>query len=135
MRVELKGLNKSVKRLADGTIRIYYYAWRGGPLLRGEPGSPEFAGSYLEAVAQKKAPPRGTLLSLLCEYQASSEFLSLAARTRTDYIAQIKIIEAEFSDFPISALTDRESRGVFMAWRDKLLIKSRRQAHYAWTVL
>src|SRR5262245_21785569 len=113
----------------------YWYAWRGGPLLRGEPGTPESVASYNEAVAQKLTPPRGTLLGLLHEYQAATDFLSLAERTRKDYIAQIKIIEAEFSDFPLSALSDRQSRGVFMAWRDQLALKSRRQADYAWTVL
>jgi integrase len=135
MRVRLKGLNKSVKRLADGRRVTYWYAWRGGPLLRGEPGTPEFVASYNEAIAKKVTPPRGTLLGLLHEYQAAADFLSLADRTRKDYIAQIKIIEAEFSDFPLSALSDRQSRGVFMAWRDQLALKSRRQADYAWTVL
>ncbi len=68
-------------------------------------------------------------------YQASSDFLERSERTREDYIRQIKIIEAEFMDFPLSALADRRTRGVFMAWRDRLAAKSRRQADYAWTVL
>ena len=45
-------------------------------------------------------------------------------------------IEKSFGDFPLSALTDRRSRGVFMAWRDQLALSAgRRQADYAWTVL
>ena len=28
-------------------------------------------------------------------------------------------IEKRFGDFPLSALTDRRSRGIFMAWRDQ----------------
>jgi integrase len=59
----------------------------------------------------------------------------LADRTREDYVRQVKIIETEFSDFPLSALTDRRTRGVFLAWRDRLATKSRRQADYAWVVL
>ena len=54
---------------------------------------------------------------------------------RADYIKQIKIIETEFGDFPLKALTARETRGVFMDWRDKLALRSRRQADYAWMVL
>jgi len=50
-------------------------------------------------------------------------------------VRQIKIIEAEFSDFPLSALTDKRTRGIFKAWRDKLALRSRRQADYAWVVL
>ena len=51
MRVVLKGIDSAVKRLADGSTRTYYYAWRGGPRLEGEPGSPEFVASYHAAIA------------------------------------------------------------------------------------
>jgi hypothetical protein len=37
MRLRLKGLNSITKKLADGTPRTYWYAWKGGPPLRGEP--------------------------------------------------------------------------------------------------
>jgi integrase len=135
MRVHLKGINSITKRLADGTDRTYWYAWKGGPPLRGEPGTPEFIHSYNEAIATKAATPQGALLSVLQSYQASGEFNGLAARTRRDYVEKIKVIEAKFGDFPLSALTDRRTRAIFMAWRDKLAAKSRRQADYAWQVL
>src|SRR5262245_17674963 len=96
MRVRLKGINSKRKRLANGRIRTYWYAWKGGPPLRGEHGTPEFIASYYEAVAAKVAPPTGVLLSLLQGYQASSDFLERAERTWQDYIRQIKIIETEF---------------------------------------
>jgi integrase len=136
MRIRLKGINVVRKRLADGSIRAYYYAWKGGPALRGAPGTPEFVASYNEAVARKAVVPRGTLLSVLQRYQQSEAFLGLADSTRRAYIALIVRIEKQFGDFPLAALTDRRSRGVFMAWRDKLAADSgRRQADYAWTVL
>ena len=59
----------------------------------------------------------------------------MADRTRADYLAKIKLIEKKFGDFPLAGLTDRRTRGVFMAWRDKLALSSRRQADYAWVVL
>jgi integrase len=136
MRVRLRGINSKRKRLADGSFKIYYWAWKGGPPLRGEPGSPEFIASYNEAVAQKVAPPRGILLSLLHQYQASEDFRLLADSTRRSYIPLIARIEKTFGDFPLSALTDRRTRGVFLAWRDKIAAASgRRLADYAWTVL
>jgi len=135
MRVRLRGINRVAKRLADGSTATYYYAWKGGPRLRGKPGSPEFVASYNEAVAQKTAPPRGVLLTVLHAYQQSQDFLGLADRTRADYIAKVKLIEKKFGNFPLSGLTDRRSRGVFMAWRDQLAGTSRRQADYAWVVL
>ena len=55
MRVRLRGINSISKKLADGTRRTYWYAWKGGPPLRGEPGTPEFVASYNEAAATKTA--------------------------------------------------------------------------------
>ena len=135
MRIRLKGINSIRKRLADGSERVYCYAWKGGPPLSGKPGSPEFIASYNEAVAHKVAAPEGALVSILQAYQASGEFNGLAARTRRDYVEKIKVIEQAFADFPLAALTDRRTRGVFLAWRDRLAAKSRRQADYAWQVL
>jgi len=107
MRVRLKGINPVPKRLADGTWKTYWYAWKGGPPLRGEPGTPEFVHSYNEAIARKVATPQGTLQAPLRAFEASAEFSGLAERTR----------------------------GIFMAWRDRLAARSRRQADYAWQVL
>ena len=136
MRVRLKGINSITKKLADGTRRTYWYAWKGGPPLRGEPGTPEFVHSYNEAIARKVTPPRGTLLSVLQQYQASEDFAGLAESTRHGYIGLVRRIEQAFGDFPLSALTDRRTRGVFMSWRDRYSVNSgRRQADYAWTVL
>lgn len=135
MRITLKGINSITKRLADGTRRTYWYAWKSGPPLRGEPGSPEFHASYNEAVAQKVTPPSGRLLSVLLAYQSSDDFLSLAPRSRVDYIGKIKIIEKEFGDFPLSGMTYVRTRGIFKTWRERLAIASRRQADYAWVVL
>jgi integrase len=135
VRIRLKGVNHATKRLADGTLRTYWYAWRGGPLLRGKPGTPEFIASYNEAVARMAMPVEGVLLSLLQGYQASGEFRARADRTRRDYVVKLKLIEREFGDLPIAALADRRTRGIFMAWRDKLAESSRRQADYAWQVL
>src|SRR5271166_1838572 len=104
MRIRLKGINSKRKKLADGSFRTYYWAWKGGPPLRGEPGSPDFVASYNEAVAQKIAPPTGVLLGLLFKFQDSGEFRhSISDRTRRDYVKQIKRIERAFSDFPVKA--------------------------------
>lgn len=135
MRVRLKGLNSVKKKLADGTSRLYFYAWKGGPKLPGKPGDPEFVAAYNAAVARKIEPPQGVLLSILQGFQATTLWDDLAPRTRRDYAALIKIIEKEFGDFPLSALGDRRTRDVFMSWRDKRAKASRRQADYGWQVL
>ena len=134
MRVRLRGINSVTKRLAGGSTTTYWYAWKGGPRLSGEPGTPEFIACYNEAIASKVRPPQGVLFSLTHGYQASADFGNLANRTRIDYVKKIKLISSKFGNFPLSALTDRRTRGVFMAWRDQLAVKSRRQADYTWTV-
>lgn len=136
MRVRLKGVNSKTKRLADGSSKTYRWAWKGGPALRGEPGTPEFIASYNEAAAQRVAAPTGVLLALLFRFQESGEFLyGISERTRLDYVKQINRIERAFGDFPIKALDDPKARAVFLDWRDELARTSLRQADYAYQTL
>lgn len=135
VRIRLKGVNRVRKRLASGDMRTYYYAWKGGPRLEGEPGSPEFHASYIAAGARISRLPADQLASVIDEYRHSSEFSALAERTRKDYNKLLLKIEEEFGDFPLSALGDRRTRGEFMAWRDRNALRSRRQADYAYAVL
>lgn len=135
MRVRLKGINRVVVRRPNGQTVTYYYAWKGGPRLPGEPGSREFSAAYNEAVARRKEPDNGTLQSLINGYQSSTDFSALAARTKADYIRQIKRIESEYADFPLAALSDPRTRSEFLDWRDRLAKQSPRQADYAFTVL
>ncbi|TIL25599.1 MAG: integrase [Mesorhizobium sp.] len=135
MRVRLKGLNSRTKQLADGSVVTYYWAWKGGPRLPGKPGDPEFMAAYNAAVARKVQPRHGALLSVLNGFQSSSDWDDLAPRTQDDYVKLIKIIEKKFGDFPLSGMSDRRTRGIFMEWRDDRAKASRRQADYGWQVL
>ena len=135
MRINAKGLHWTTVTLADGSRKTYWYAWRGGPRLSGEYGSPEFIAGYNAAVATKVPTPEGCLLALLQAYQLSQDFLSLRERTQADYMKQIAKIEQRFGDCPLKALADPRTRGIFLDWRDELALKSKRQADYAWTVL
>lgn len=135
MRVPLKGINRTKKKLADGATVTYFYAWKGGPRLEGIYGSPEFHASYNRAVESRRPAVAGTVRSILEAYEQSPAFDALAPRTQSDYRKLLRIIEGEFADFPLKAYEDRRTRGVFMAWRDRLAVKSRRQADYAFAVL
>lgn len=135
MRIKLTGINTVTKRLAGGATVTYWYAWKGGPRLAGKPGSPEFTASYNEACARKVEPPTGKLAAIIAGYQQSQDFLDLAPRTRADYVKQIRLIESKFGTFPLAAMSDKRTRGVFMDWRDELARRSKRQADYAWVVL
>lgn len=130
MHVRLKGINRVTKTLAGGKRVTYYYAWKGGPRLPGAPGDQEFIAAFNDAIRQRSSQPDGTIQSIVNQYQASPVFADLAPRTRRDYAAHICLIEAEFGDFPLDGLTDRRTRAEFLGWRDRMAIKSRRQADY-----
>ena len=74
MRVRLKGINSSPSGSPMGSTVTYWYAWKGGPRLRGEPGSPEFIAAYNEAVAARWRRRPGVMFSILQGYQASRGF-------------------------------------------------------------
>ena len=100
----------------------------------GEPGTPEFIASYNEAASQKIKTPTGLLFSLLQAYQASEGFPAARTAYPDDYKRIIqKEIKSEYSDFPLIRLDYKRTRGILMEWRDKLALKSRRQADYACT--
>ena len=134
MRVHLKGIHILKVKLASGAVAHYYYAWRGGPRLVGEPGSPEFIASYYAAIQSRREPDRASFLSVIAGYKASQDFLGLSPRSQFDYLKQIKKIEAKFGDLPLAALEDARVTREFLEWRDGMA-GSPRQADYAWTIL
>src|SRR6266699_1438193 len=87
MRVRLEGINTVRKRLADGTVSIYYYHRATGTRLAGEPGSAEFIASYGDA--EKTIRDRhvgGSLNALIRGYTLSIEFQQkLAPSTQSEY--------------------------------------------------
>jgi integrase len=137
MRVVLKGIDSARKRLADGSFRLYYYAWRGGPRLDGEPGSAAFVASYNRAIAARptKSLRSHTIEALVDSYLDSQDFATKRDRTRSDYRKIAARIVREFGDMPQAALVDKRARGTFLEWRDTMAKSSRRQADYSWTVL
>jgi len=135
MRVKLKGLATTRKKLADGSVRRYYYAWRGGPQITERYGTPEFVDAFNRAVTARIEAPQDILRTLLDAFLDSSDFDALADPTKYDYRRHVKIIDAAFGTFPVAALSDPRTRGEFLAWRDRRSLKSRRQADYTFAVL
>lgn len=134
MRVNLVGLYWTAARLKDGSLVRYYYAWKKGPRIKAKYGSQEFIREYNEHVALRKRPQPGLLFTLIAEFKASSAFTQLSSKTKKDYLRYIKLIEEDFGDMPIEALNQKEVRGEFKVWRDRMADQPRK-ADYAWTVL
>jgi integrase len=134
MRVKLKGIHSTTKRLADGSKRVYFYAWKGGPRLDGKPGTPAFMAAYNRAIADLKKPDPRLFFNLIAEYRASTEFTKLSPQAQKDYRRYLSLIENEFGDLPVAALHDPAVRGEFKIWRDKMA-STPRTADFAVSVL
>jgi integrase len=138
----LPGLATASKTLADGSRRKYFYAWRGGPLLKAPDGAPLRLGdpalvtAYSAAHEARKKPKPGTLFSLISTYKASTEFTKRAERTKKDYLRFLKMIEDKFGTLPVALVEKPQARGRFKAWRDEIAgARGSRQADYAWGML
>ena len=133
MRVKLKGIHAVRVRIKTGEV-TYYYAWRGGPRLTGEPGSPEFLASYQAAHRARREPNASTLHSVIVGYRKSTEFTQLRERTQSDYRKQMAKVETAFGSLPLEALEDSRVTKDFLDWRGTMAA-SHRQADYAWFML
>jgi integrase len=78
--------------------------------------------------------PRGCYYILITEYRASSDFLSKAARTRSEYDRYLDKIRDKFGKLPFYVLQDPRYRGEFKKWRDTMADRPR-TADCAWTTL
>lgn len=142
MRVELKGLTKVKKRLADGSTIYYCYAWRGkgAPLLKKkdgtpiQPGDPMLGKAFFAAIKERKEPTGDTMEKLIVEFKASTEFTSKADKTKRAYATYLDMIRTDFGTLDFEALQDKEMRGDFKEWRDTMSATPRK-ADYAWTTL
>jgi integrase len=130
VRIDLKGIAK-VK--AKG--RTYYYAWRGGPRLHGEPGSPEFIGSYNEAIEQRRAPDKNRFRFIVTDYKGSTDYKKLAESTRDQWGKWLDRVAEYFGELRVAQFDRPEKiRPVIRRWRGKWADKPR-TADYALQVL
>jgi integrase len=137
VQVDLKGIHKVKRRLAGGGQTVHFYAWRGGPKIDAEPGTPQFIAEFQTLTAARDKPIKGkaTLQGLIDAYRSTTDFTTLADATRKEYARYIRKIEAEFADLPIAAINDPLIRGDFLEWRDDLAVTGTRAADYAFAVL
>lgn len=142
VRVVLKGIAKVNKTLADGSKRVYLYAWRGGPLLKDadgnplQPGDKRLAKAYADAHVADKKKVTETLQTLIGEFRATSEYRSKSDKSRRAYDRYLKMLEAHstLAVMPLDVLQDPSARGDFKAWRDTMSATPR-TADYAWVTL
>lgn len=89
--VELKGLH--VVRSKGNT---YYYAWRGGPRINAEPGTPAFQKAYAEAVESVRIPDDTRFSALVTLYKRSDDYKKLADSTKKNWSGWLDRIDKHF---------------------------------------
>lgn len=120
MLVRLVGVHSVKRKLASGERVTYHYAWRGGPRIKAEEGTPEFAVEFHRLTrARPTGPGAGTLAELISTYVNSEAYKARKASTRKGYDWALDKIEAEFFDLPYAAITQKGFRGDVLRWRDE----------------
>jgi integrase len=115
VKVNLKGIAKVT---AKG--RTYWYAWRGGPRLRGEPGSLEFIQSFNEALDDWRAPSTSRFRGVVVAYKASPEWQNLSAITRKNWAPWLDRISDYFGELRIVQFNRPEKiQPIIRKWRYK----------------
>ena len=118
VKIKLSGINTSKKRLADGTIKTYYYHRATGKPLRGEKGSPGFIQDYAAAEKLLIRAPKDNLSSLFHSYTLSPKFTFKTKSTTSDYVRCMRRLEDDFGTLPIAALNDPDVRRLFIPWHE-----------------
>lgn len=130
MFVRMKGLAK-----VKVGKRTYWYAWRGGPRVRGEYGTPEFRASYDEAVAERRIADDGRFSALVRIYKASPAYQGLALSTRRQWAPWLDRIGKHFGTLSIAQFDRSDKvRPFIRRWRDKFSATPR-TADYGMQVL
>ena len=129
VRVKISGINTTRKRLADGSLRVYYYHRDTGMRLDGEPGSPEFVAAYARAERTLTERHPNLCAGLIRAFLTSPEFeRNLQPSTQREYRRILTTIEARFGPAPVAAMADSRFAGDALEWRDEIAASKPREA-------
>ena len=128
--VDLKGLH-----IVKAKGREYIYAWRGGPRVKGRPGTPEFIASYNEAVANHRAPDSGKFRSVIVAYRSSKDYAKLADSTKRMWSRWLDRINDYFGELSVKQFDRPDKiRPIIRRWR-ATYAETPRAADYGMQVL
>jgi integrase len=130
VKVDLKGIH-----IITAKDRVYCYAWRGGPRLEGEPGSPEFMRSYQQAIEGRRTPDKSRFHWLIADYKANDAYIGLEESTKRNWAPWLDRIGKYFGELHIAQFDRPEKmRPVIRQWRQRYADKPR-AADYGMQVL
>lgn len=119
VKAKIKGVNTVRKRLADGSVVVYYYHRETGARLPGLPGEPAFLAAFTEA---EKIQPKdvGNINALIRDYLLSLTFEKKAASTQREYKRMLMLLGEKFGKMPVKALESPRVRGVFLEYQEDI---------------
>lgn len=115
----VKGLHKVKRKLADGSTRTHYYAWRGGPAIHAEFGTDAFWIEYGEAKRNASGHREKTLPDLIDEFAGSLAFRGLARSTQESYLYAYALAKKQWAALPVRLTQQRGFRRRVEDWRDQ----------------
>ncbi|WP_201777011.1 hypothetical protein [Martelella endophytica] len=120
---ELKGVHKVRKKLASGKIVYYYYAWRGGPRIHGDPKTEKdaFIAQYRQHMLTASTDGVLTLEGLIdlftgSEKKPNPDFLALSASTQRDYLYAFRLIRQRWPRLPARLTQQRGMKRDIRDW-------------------
>ncbi len=146
MLVKIKGIHKVKRFLADGTQRVYYYAWRGGPAMTKKPWEDGFSEEHARLKASVSSQGTNTLEGLIDHFTGpesarNPDFLALAESTRRDHLYAFQIIRAQWPRLPVALTQQKGMKAEIREWHrsyatnprkaDKLLFSLSKVFSYA----
>lgn len=112
--VELKGLH-----IVTSKGKEYIYAWRGGPRVKGVPGTPEFQANYNRAVEEYRIPDSSRFRAVVIAYKVSKDYEKLADTTKRNWTRWLDRIKDHFGDLSIKQFDRPEKiRPIIRRWRN-----------------
>ncbi|MGY3609887.1 MULTISPECIES: tyrosine-type recombinase/integrase [unclassified Bradyrhizobium] len=124
----LKGIHRVKKRMADGSIKEYWYhRVTGLPLDKSN-----LAQSFADAEKKKRRNGEKTLTDLIRFFDSSSTFDSLSDDSRKEYVWKLRRIEAKWGSVPEETFNSADDADAFaadaLAWHQELGKTSLRSA-------
>lgn len=98
--------------------KTYVYAWRGGPRMTSDVGTPEFVQELAELTTNRSSVDRTKIHGLIVMYEASREWAALSDKTRASWTLWLRRIQEQFGQTSIAAFDRPLIRVAIRKWRD-----------------
>src|SRR5215471_19318544 len=114
---EVKGLHR-LKEKKTGKVK-YVYAWRGGPRLDAEEGTPAFWALYDAAIRELHLPDQSKFRALVSDYKTRGGYEKIGDKTKKQWSRWLDRIAAYFCDLSIAQFNRPEKiRPEIRQWRN-----------------